>query len=307
MDLSVNLGGLDLEYPFLNAAGTCKKLEGEEGLVELARSETGAITLGSYTVEARGGNEGDVYEHDDVKSLNSLGLPGPSLKDLAERLPEMVSAAHEKGKPVIVSAAGFAPKEFAQLIEVALEKGADAGEVNLGCPNVWDGGEQKGIASFSPSAILEILQEVKLAVGSKANIWVKLSPFSNPEDLKQAAKVLGDSELVKVVVAVNTFPNAFVLDEGGNPWITPGGGLAGMAGPALKPIGLGQVKQLRAELPERIQIVGVGGAQSGQDILDYKRAGADAVETATGLMNEGAGIFGRALGEYVELPGVNSA
>jgi dihydroorotate dehydrogenase (fumarate) len=74
-----------------------------------------------------------------------------------------------------------------------------------------------------------------------------------------------------------------------------------MAGPALKPIGMGQVKQFRAQLPERIQIVGVGGIRSGQDVLDYLRAGADAVAIATSLVEEGPAVFSRILSEYVDL------
>ncbi len=147
----------------------------------------------------------------------------------------------------------------------------------------------------------EILEAVEREVGVDANILVKLSPFSNPADLSEVASVLGESKLVKAVVTCNTFPNAFAIDGDGDPWISPGGGLAGMAGPALKPIGMGQVKQFRAQLPERIQIVGVGGIRSGQDVLDYLRAGADAVAIATSLVEEGPAVFSRILSEYVDL------
>ena len=45
------------------------------------------------------------------------------------------------------------------------------------------------------------------------------------------------------VVSANTFPNATALDAAGGPVIDVE--LAGFAGPALKPIVLGQVRQLR--------------------------------------------------------------
>ncbi|MCZ6778667.1 MAG: hypothetical protein O7F16_06830 [Acidobacteria bacterium] len=117
------------------------------------------------------------------------------------------------------------------------------------------------------------------------------------------ASITLDSILVKVVVSINTFPNALSFDPKGKPTISPADGLSGLAGQAVKPIALGQIKQLRALLPERIRLVGVGGIQSGQDIIDFKRAGADAVQVVTALLNKGPNIFSTMLEEYVALSG----
>ena len=103
------------------------------------------------------------------------------------------------------------------------------------------------------------------------------------------------------MTAVNTFPNAFSYNEKGESRITPGGGLAGFAGPAIKQIALGQVKQLRAILPENIDIIGVGGITTGKDILDYLRTGAKAVQIATILLEKGLNIFYTLLSEYIDL------
>lgn len=306
MDISVELAGLHLEHPVMNGAGSCKQLEGKEGVREMARSAAAAIVLGSITVPDRSGNEGDVYYPGNGFSLNSLRLPNPGSIKIRADLPEMVQLAHEAGKVLIMSAAGFSPDEYAHLANVGFDGGVDMIELNLGCPNVWQDGQQERIACFDPEIVSRILACVESTVGTEARVAVKISPFSDPFQLQSVAQVLGESQLVKVVVSINTFPNALSFDPKGKPTISPADGLSGLAGQALKPIALGQIKQLRALLPERIRIVGVGGIQSGQDIIDFRRAGADAVQVMTALLNKGPNIFSTMLEEYVALLGSNS-
>jgi dihydroorotate dehydrogenase (fumarate) len=179
--------------------------------------------------------------------------------------------------------------------------GADLVELNLGCPNVWQGDDQKPIACFIPPLVTDILDFVEQGVGAEARVAVKISPFSNPGALADVARTIAKSALVKAVTAVNTFPNAFSFGKDGKPAITPGGGFAGMAGRALKPIGLGQVRRLRALLPDHIQIIGVGGIDHGLDVLEYRTCGASAVQVATAyLEREDERIFGEILSQMVD-------
>ncbi|MDO8663793.1 MAG: dihydroorotate dehydrogenase [Candidatus Wildermuthbacteria bacterium] len=273
----------------MNAAGTCKKID---EVKELARAPTAAVVVGSITIEQRSGNEGEVFcPFPGLYTLNSLGLPNPGAPYYWQNIPEMVEIAHKAGKPLFVSVAGFTPSEYAVLAKLVLGRGADLVELNLGCPNIWQGNQQKRIASFDPELVRAILQCVQEEIGPEANVAVKLSPFSDPFALGEVAKVIGQSRLVKVVTASNTFPNALVLDGRGKPRITPGGGLAGLGGPAMKPINLGQVRQLRSLLPERIHIIGVGGIERGGDVFDYEKVGVAAVQIATILFERGPRVF----------------
>lgn len=279
----------------MNAAGTCKLLEDVE---RLARSATAAIMVGSITKEPRTGNEGDVYWAGPTYSLNSLGLPNRGAEYYAKVIPEMVRIAHGAGKPLFVSVAGFTPDEYADLASLALWKGADLIELNLGCPNVWHGKAQKRIACFDPELVDQIQERVEERVGVEARIAEKISPFSDPFSLVAIAAVIGSSKLPKAVTTTNTFANAFAWN-GAKPRITPGGGLAGFAGPAMKPIGLGQVKQLRALLPDSIKIMGVGGIGEGKDILEYRGCGADAVQVGTAYLEKGENVFSTLLSDIV--------
>ncbi|OGZ70913.1 MAG: hypothetical protein A2980_02745 [Candidatus Staskawiczbacteria bacterium RIFCSPLOWO2_01_FULL_33_13] len=296
INFPTEIAGIELKNPVMNAAGTCKLPEDVE---RLSNSESSAIMVGSITVESRDGNSGDVYAYlpEDRWSINSKGLPNKGIEYYKQELPLMVARAHSKEKPIFVSVAGFSPEEYVLLSQVAFECGVDLVELNLGCPNVWQGDKQKQIACFNLNLVDEILEKVEKKVGSEAKVSVKISPFSDPFTLVKVAEVIGSSKLVKAVTAVNTFPNAFGYD-GKKSRITPGGGLGGLAGPVLKPIGLGQVRQLRAILPEHIGIMGVGGINKSEDVWEYLDSGASAVQIATAYIEQQEKIFSSILGGY---------
>ncbi len=291
------LASLELAHPIMNAAGTCKT---KEDVLEMVRTAVSAVVWGSITILARTGNSGEVYWNGPHNSLNSLGMPNPGLSYVRDKLCDALTVAHDVGKPIIVSVAGFTPEEYAHLTHEMLLAGADAVELNLGCPNIWQEDKQKRIASFDPDMVEEILSKCEGRVGTLPNVGCKISPFSDPVALGRLAGVLSNSVLVKFVTTTNTFPNAFGYTPNGTPCISPAEGLAGMAGPALKPIALGQVLQLRKVLHERIQIVGVGGICAGDDVVEYERCGASAVQVATAFFEQGGAVFGKMLETFVD-------
>lgn len=298
--MEIDIYGLPLQHPIMNAAGTCKMFAGKEGVEELARSATSAVVLGSITMAHRDGNPGTTFyvDPDGRFSLNSLGLPNRGLAWYRELFPAVWRTCRAAGKPLIVSVAGFSPKEYAMLAAAAFEGGADMVELNGGCPNVWDGREQKRIPSFDTAMMCDILMHVQDAVGPDARVTVKLSPMSDPHALAALAKTVTLWPVVKGVVTSNTFPNTFARD-GKAAAISVGSGLAGMAGPALKPIALGQVRQLRALLPPSIAVIGVGGIGTGGDVRDFIAAGATAVQIGTALLRHGPRIFERLIEEFM--------
>lgn len=310
------LAGIELEHPVLNAAGTCKSPRDVE---VFARSAVAAIVVGSITVAPRAGNTGTVYWPGGTFSVNALGLPNRGLDEYAEQLPRMVEIAHEAGKPLIVSIAGFDVAEYRQMAEVVGAAGVDLIEVNLACPNVWDGGAQKRIACFDPRQTAAVCAQVGAALdalaaaggGRRVPYGVKISPFSDPAALAELADVLGRAATSgsgagagpggpAFVTAVNTFPNALVVDAAGRPVLDVE--LAGLSGPALKPIGLGQVRQLRRLLPDTVALVGAGGITNGHDVVDYQRAGAVVVQAATAFWNRGEDptVFGEILSGWID-------
>lgn len=288
--------GVALEHPLMNAAGTCKTIEQFEKMV---RSAVSGVVVGSITMESRPGNPAPAYANGGFYSLNSLGLPNPGADYYREHLPAMKELADEAGKPLIVSVAGFNAEEYVELVELCREAGVEYVELNVGCPNVWGDDGQKRIISFYPEMLENILTDLT-GYDPAVKLGVKLSPFSNPEQLEEVVCVLPVVPEVKFVTTSNTFPNAFMFAGNGHSEISVE--YAGMAGLALKPVALGQVKRLSELLAEMkfgegIDVVGAGGIFRSKDILDYRNAGADAVQAATVYWNanEDPGAYGDVL------------
>lgn len=304
LDLSVSLAGVNLEHPIMNAGGTCKRLEGEEGVEGFLKTMVSAVVIGSITVEPRDGNSGNVYSYQDPFSLNSLGMPNPGLKYWQEHLPEAVRRCNEAGKALVMNVAGFNASDYVDLTEMALGGGADIVEENLGCPNVVAGNVQKPVISFDFDLVEEIMLRVTERVGADARVAFKVSPFSDPSALKRMAAICNRYAIVKALVTTNTFPNGFAFGESLKPIITPNNGFGGVGGPAMFGIGLGQVVQFRAALDDRIQVVGVGGISTGKNVRDYLLAKAAAVQVATACIERKGRVFNVLLDELIAVSSV---
>lgn len=279
----------------MNAAGTVKTVEQVRQLVSAPIS---GVIAGSFTLEERSGNNGRTFYSGAAGALNSIGLPGPDATVWMGWVSEMAAMLHDAGKQLWVSVAGFNPSEYRILTETALLAGADAVELNLGCPNVWEQGEQKPIVSYSAAQTRAVLEAVKQFADER--IGAKLSPILDP--VLMAAI---DLELLRAdvafVTAINTIPNCFAFDDDQSSAITFASGLAGMSGPATKWIGLGQVKAHKQFLAG-IPVVGVGGISRGEDLVQYldRTVGATACQVGTAFLTRGPRVFVEILAEYVE-------
>lgn len=288
----------------MNAAGWCKDIE---TVRELAKTPVSEITVGSITLEPRPVNEGNVFwqSPDGTYALNSLGLPNPGIATYRKRLPEMQKIAHAANKKLRVSIAGFSPSEYFKLA-VGIARNVDVIEVNLGCPNVWGAEGQKPIPSFNPALTTSIINSVAEALQDMGNdlprIAIKLSPYSDPLQMDTIISVIQSERLfVDEVVTCNTFPNAFAWQDGARA-ITPGDGFAGMSGSAMKAIALGQTKRLHGALHcHGIEIVGVGGIATGQDVVDFAQLGVKKVQIGTHYFVHGEKVFSELLQEVADL------
>jgi dihydroorotate dehydrogenase (fumarate) len=297
----IEIAGIHIDCPVMNGAGSCRTIE---EVKNLGKSCVSIIVAGSFTIEEREENKGNNFWFNDQLSLNSRGLPNQGIKYLKEVIPDMVLIAHGFGKLLCISVAGFSSREYAVLAKLAFELGADMVELDLGCPNIWKDGKQEKIACFEPDLVREILRIVQEAVGLSARVFVKLSPILDSYLLKEVVDVISQFDVVKAVVSMNTVPNACLFNDKGRPIITVGQGLAGLSGPAIKPIAIGQVIQLRSLLPENIDIVYAGGVTHGKDILDAHRAGVKVAQITSYLLQFAPefwpDVFTRLMSQYIE-------
>lgn len=265
-----HVGGVSLpDAPIMIGAGVCKTPAATRDWLAVAPTVSG-----SYTLESRTGNSGRVLYPETLEDflqsgfgLNSYSMPNPgwATRDLVA-LPRM--------NPLVVSIAGFELWHYwAGILEVHDNPNTAAVELNFGCPNTQS--DHPDILSFDPKAVEQLLEGIA-GNSYQTPIWLKFSPYSNPQELLRMAAVVNQfrDRLQLTVVTCNTFPNAYAGPQA----IDANDGLAGLSGPALKPIALGQVRQWRAALEPGIGLVGVGGSTTGNDVVDFLETGADAVQ-----------------------------
>ncbi len=272
----MKIGNVTVTPAVMNAA--CSVAKTIEDVENLAMTKVGAVLVGSITVKPRKTNPAPNWLTDDSYSINSFGMPNGGAKFYQKNLPKMIEITHKAHKKFVLSIAGFSTDEYVQLAALADDAKVDLLEINLGCPNISVSGAQKTIASFDIQVIKEIIEEISQI--TNIPLMVKLSPYSNPADLQTVAKVIANST-VSAVVTSNTFPNGSMRA------ISNYDKLAGISGPALLPIALGQVQQFRGLLPKNIAVIGVGGIESKKDVELYTVSGASAVQAATIIVRDG--------------------
>ena len=112
---------------------------------------------------------------------------------------------------------------------------------------------------------------------------------------EKAASVLNKYKgMVNYVASINTVGNAFAIDTAAEmPVISSKGGFAGLSGKAVKYTALANVRKMRELLDPSIDVVGVGGVESGEDAFEMILCGAAAVQVGTCHWNEGPKCFDR--------------
>ena len=243
----------------LNASGCLDALTAPE----VARSLDGFVTK-TITPEPREGNPPVRIAETNAGMLNSIGLANPGRERfLTESLPTL----RELGVPLWVSVGGFSAAEYAETC--ATLEGVEAIELNLSCPNVDE----------APDSAAAIVSACRAA--TSLPLYAKLSPSA--WDIAEAARAI-EAAGADGLSLVNTL-RGLALDER---TLLPrlGRGTGGYSGPALKPVALAAVYVCSAAVG--IPIVGMGGVQSGLDVLELIAAGASSVALGTILFSDPA-------------------
>lgn len=155
-------------------------------------------------------------------------------------------------------------------------------EINLSCPNI-----ENGIPLCHD---FEKFESYLQCIDSKVKHikWgIKLAPYFSRDEFDKVANLLKKYR-VTTITCINSLGGCLLFDKNGNPKLSTTYG--GLSGKPLLTIGLANVYQFRLRLKD-IHIIGCGGVSTHHDILQYKFAGANAVQVGTKLWQEGIEIF----------------
>ena len=275
-DLRTTVAGITFRNPLWLASG----IWGESGNSLKGAWEAGAggVVTKSIGSQPRMGYPNPTIEtYEKWGMLNAMGLPNPGI----EEYPQEIEVARAAGATVIGSVFGADAEEFAALAARMAATGVPALELNLSCPHAKGLGSEIG---QDPDQVREVVAAVKRVV--KIPVIAKITP--NHYDVASLAEA-AESAGADAVSAINTVRALAINVRLRRPVLAHG--LGGLSGPAIKPIGLACVWQIFERV--KIPIVGVGGIERADDVLEYVLAGARAVELGTVVAFEGIGVFTR--------------
>lgn len=203
-------------------------------------------------------------------------------------------------KPYMVSISGATLQDNIIMLKAILSaKSASkiaAIELNLACPNVIG----KPIIAYDFDQMETVLREIcKVPNLTQIPLGVKMPPYFDGPHFQQAASILNKyAHVVKYVATINTIGNALAVDALSEaPVIAAKDGFAGLSGRAVKYTALANVRQMRTLLKDDIDVVGVGGIESGVDAFEMILCGASAVQVGTCHWKEGPKCFDRICAE----------
>jgi dihydroorotate dehydrogenase (NAD+) catalytic subunit len=266
VDLSVKIGALRLRNPILAASGTFGYGLEFAHLVDLNRLG-GFVTKGLSREPIEGAPAPRLYPTASGM-LNAVGLQNVGVRAfIVEKLPVL----RKFDTAVIANVFGYTLEDYVEVIRALEDAEGLAGyELNISCPNVKRGGTQFG---SDPTCVAEVVRAAR-QVASKRPLWVKLSPLVT--DIGLIARAAEEAGADALTVA-NTYP-AMAIDS--RSWKSHlGNQTGGLSGPAIKPITLRLVWETRKAV--KIPMLGLGGVETVEDVLEYLAIGASAVQVGT--------------------------
>lgn len=267
--LKITLPGLELKNPIIPASG-CFGF-GQEYAKYYDLNKLGSIMIKATTQNPRFGNPTPRVAETPSGMLNAIGLQNPGVDVVvAEKLPWL--AQHFPELPIIANVAGFSNDEYAYVSEkISQAPNVKAIELNISCPNVDHGNHGLLIGQVPELAY----GAVKAAVqASEVPVYVKLTP--SVADITIVAKAVEEAGATGFTM-INTLVGTRYDLATRKPIIANGQG--GMSGPAVFPVALKLIRQvaLASELP----IIGMGGVDSAEAVLEMMIAGASAIAVGT--------------------------
>jgi dihydroorotate dehydrogenase (NAD+) catalytic subunit len=270
VDLSVTIGTLRLRNPILPASGTFGYGLEFAHLVDLSRLG-GFVTKGLSREPIEGAPPPRLCETPSGM-LNAVGLQNVGVRAfVGEKLPVL----RKYDTHVIVNVFGYTLEDYVEVIRVLEDAEGVAGyELNISCPNVKRGGIQFGA---EPGMVAEVVAAARQA--AKRPLWVKLSPLvADIGVIARAAEGAGADALT----VANTYPAMAIDYKTGRSKL--GSTTGGLSGPAIKPITLRLVWEARRAV--KIPVLGLGGIETVEDVLEYLAVGATAVQVGTASLTD---------------------
>jgi dihydroorotate dehydrogenase (NAD+) catalytic subunit len=275
VDMSTSLGGLQLPAPILTASGCAAAGRELDQFFDI--TTIGAIVTKSVMINPRSGRATPRMAETPSGMLNSIGLQGPGIDSFIEH---DLAWLEQRGARVIVSIAGGTVDEYGKLAaRLRTVRSVAAIEVNISCPNVEDRGQ---VFACRPGTAADVVGAVRRHSDPRMPLFAKLSP--DVTDIVEITDAVMRAGATGVSV-INTVLGMVIDTETMRPHLA--GVTGGLSGPAIRPVAVRCIWQIRQAFPD-VPIIGMGGVRSGNDALEMILAGANAVSVGTAVFHDPA-------------------
>lgn len=283
---SINFKGFNIKNPIMTASGTYGYNDEYDDFIDV--SSLGAIVTKAISLKPREGNKHNRITETKAGMINSIGLENVGIeKFLTDKLPVL----KKKNIEFVINIAGSTIEEYIELAKKCETNKIKAIELNVSCPNVKAGCLEFGT---DENSLYELVSQVRKEF--TGFLIVKLTPnVTSIEKLGLAAQNAG----ADAVSAINTLKGVSIkfnyFNGRFNKTIVQGG----YSGSGIKPVAISAVYRLSKVID--IPIIGIGGIETLEDVLEFFAAGADAVQVGTANFThpEIAGKLVRELEEYI--------
>jgi dihydropyrimidine dehydrogenase (NAD+) subunit PreA len=292
-DLSINFAGIKSPNPFWLASAPPSNSAYQVNKA-FEKGWGGAVwkTIGTPVLNISSRYGGWEFNGQKLMAINNIELI--SDRPLEVNLREIAEVKKLwPGRAVIASAMFESdPKVWKDAVLRIQDTGADAIELNYGCPH---GMSERGMGS-AVGQVPEYCTMITEWVTSVASIpiIVKLTP--NISDIKAPAQAAIDGK-ANALSLINTINSVIGVDLDNfqlKPNVGGKGGHGGYAGPAVKPIALSmlsEVMQVQDVQGKNIPISGMGGIQTWKDAAEFLLLGATSLQVCTAVMHYGFRII----------------
>ncbi len=264
VNTKINILGIEFQNPVTVASGTFGS--GMEYLDFVDLNRLGAVTTKGVANVPWEGNPTPRVAEVYGGMLNAIGLQNPGIDLFIERDIPFLKKFNTK---IIVNVCGHAVEEYVEVVERLRDQPVDALEINISCPNVKQGGIAFGT---DPRLAEEVTKKIKAV--AKQPVIMKLSPnVTSIADMARAVEAGGADG----VSLINTL-TGMKIDINRRKFLLANK-TGGMSGPAVKPVAVRMVYEVRKAV--KLPIIGMGGIQNAEDALEFMMAGASMVSVGT--------------------------
>jgi dihydroorotate dehydrogenase (NAD+) catalytic subunit len=272
--LATRFCGLELASPIVLLSGCVGFGEEYTRVAGFSNRDVGAIVLKGTTGKARLGNPPHRVAETYEGMLNAIGLQNPGVDVVVRQILPTLDFGETR---FFANACGSTIEEYVEVTRRFDDSPIDAIEINISCPNVKEGGVQFGNVPEMSARVVAACRAV-----TKKPLITKLSP--NQTDIRENARrcIEAGTDAFAVIntvmgMAIDVRTRKAVL----------GNVQGGLSGPAIKPIALLKVREVReVAAPHDIPIIGQGGVTNATDALEFIIAGASLVGVGTALFYE---------------------